>query len=110
MVTMGKQQPFILLYDPQVTNHLRAIETKYHPLIRANIEQKLQFEPAVETRNRKPLTRPSSLQGEWEIRFGPANRFRVFYAVDAERREVEILAVGVKQRGRLTIGGQEVTQ
>src|SRR5258708_2195762 len=36
------------------------------------------------------------------------NRFRVLYSVDVEHREVLILAVGVKDRNRLMIGGEEV--
>jgi len=44
---------------------------------------------------------------DWELRLGPENRFRVFYQVNAERREVRGLAVGVKYRNRLFIGGEE---
>jgi hypothetical protein len=54
------------------------------------------------------LKRPVELGADWEIRFGPDNRFRVFYAVEREHRKVLILAVGVKQRNRLVIGGEEV--
>ena len=36
------------------------------------------------------------------------NRFRVFYDIDPENREAEILAVGRKERNRLFIGGKEV--
>ena len=46
--------------------------------------------------------------GDWEIRFGPKNRFRVFYEVNQERDEVHILAIGVKIGNRLFIGGKEV--
>jgi mRNA-degrading endonuclease RelE of RelBE toxin-antitoxin system len=62
----------------------------------------------VETRNRKPLKRPTVLGGDWEIRFGPNNRFRVFYAVNRESSEVYILAIGEKRGNRLLVGGQEV--
>ena len=53
-------------------------------------------EPDVETRNRKPLKQPIAFGADWELRLGPDNRFRVFYQIDAERRQVRILAVGVK--------------
>jgi hypothetical protein len=43
------------------------------------------------------------------LRFGPNNRFRVFYQIDHEAREVRIVAVGVKDRNRLLVGGEEVT-
>jgi mRNA-degrading endonuclease RelE of RelBE toxin-antitoxin system len=42
---------------------------------------------------------------DWELRIG---RYRVFYDVDVANRVVRILAVGVKERNRLLIGGQEV--
>jgi mRNA-degrading endonuclease RelE of RelBE toxin-antitoxin system len=41
------------------------------------------------------------------MRCGPDNRFRVFYDVDSGQRVVNILAIGVKQGSRLTIGGEE---
>lgn len=61
-----------------------------------------------EARNRKPLLRPVSFEANWELRFGPDNRFRAFYSVDLDRREVQILAIGVKRKDRLTIGGEEI--
>lgn len=48
-----------------------------------------------------------SFGASWELRFGPSNRFRVFYHVDEDRRKVAILAIGVKQRDRLFIGDEE---
>ena len=105
---MTAQNRFNLIYAPQVKGHLRTIERKYHSLIRKEIESQLQFEPDVETRNRKPLKRPVQLGADWEIRFGPDNRFRVFYAVEAEHWNVHILAVGTKRGSRLVIGGEEV--
>jgi hypothetical protein len=62
----------------------------------------------VETRNRKPLRQPAAFSAEWEIRFGPGNRFRVLYDVDTEHAEVHILAVGREVRNRLFIGGEEI--
>src|SRR5947208_12079453 len=43
--------------------------------------------PEKATRNRKPLERPVALAAGWELRFGPGNRFRVFYRVDADQRQ-----------------------
>jgi hypothetical protein len=67
------------------------------------------FEPGVETKNRKPLRQPAVFGAQWEIRFGPDNRFRVLYDFDEERHVVEILAVGVKDCNRLIIGGEELS-
>ena len=72
------------------------------------MEDRLSHEPDVETHNRKPLVRPVSFDADWELRFGPKNRFRVFYTIDHNASEVHILAVGVKLRDRLTIDGKEV--
>jgi len=77
-------------------------------LIRMTIEEQLRFEPDKETRNRKPLQRPVAFEATWELRLGPENRFRVFYAVSHERHEVQILAIGTKQRNRLRIAREEI--
>ena len=81
---MARKQPFDLNYDPASKKHLRAIEAKYHSLIRAEIEEQLQFEPGKETRNRKPLRQPAPFEATWELRFG------------------------VKEGNRLLVGGEEV--
>jgi hypothetical protein len=65
------------------------------------------YTPDTETRNRKPLEDPAPYGATWELRCGPKNRYRVFYEVDLEVREVLILAVGVKERNRLLIAGEE---
>jgi hypothetical protein len=98
------------MYAPQVKDHLRAVERRHYSLIRQTIEEQLRWEPDVETRNRKPLKRaPAAGKVEWEIRFGPENRFRVFYDIDREQRCVRILAVGIKAGHELTIEGRAVT-
>ncbi len=99
-----------LIYARELKEHLKVIDRKHHSLIRKTIEEQLWFEPDVETRNRKPLRHGPVYDAEWEIRFGPNNRFRVFYEVDRERRTVSILAFGVKKGDRLWIGGQEVSR
>ena len=106
---MAKQLPFNLAYAPVVHDHLAAFEAKYDSLIRRKVEEQLKFEPNVETRNRKPVQPPNAFQAEWELRFGPNNRFRVFYQIDQEAHEVRIVAIGVKEGNRLLVGGEEVT-
>ena len=105
---MNSRRACELVYAPHVRAHLQAIERKYYGLIRLEIEARLQFEPTMETRNRKPLKREVAFEAVWEIRFGPKNRFRVFYEVNQEAGKVYILAIGVKERDRLCIGGVEV--
>ena len=104
---MARKQPFALVYAEEVKDHLRSIEAKYLPVIQTAIESQLHHEPDVETRNRKPLKRPIVFGADWELRLGPDNRLRIFYQVDTERREVRVLAIGVKDRNRLYFGGEE---
>jgi mRNA-degrading endonuclease RelE of RelBE toxin-antitoxin system len=108
MVTMVRRQPYALVYAPEVKRHLGAIERQHYSLIRETLEEQLSFEPDAETRNRKPLRQPAIFEAQWELRFGPDNRFRTFYEIDRENRVVYILAIGVKERDRLLIGGEEV--
>ncbi len=99
---------FKLIYAPQTKQHLRVIDRKHYSLIRKTIETQLQFEPEVETRNRKPLKPPVGFGADWEILFGPDNRYRVFYEIDHESRDVHILAIGIKRGHRLFIGQEEI--
>lgn len=105
---MAKREAYNLVYAPAVKGHLQAIDEKFHSLIRGKIEEQLLFEPGRQTRNRKPLRQPAAFGAAWEIRFGPGNRFRVLYDFDEDDRAVHILAVGVKERNRLLVGGEEV--
>jgi mRNA-degrading endonuclease RelE of RelBE toxin-antitoxin system len=105
---MVPKRSFDPVYAPQVRDHLRAIEPKYHSLIRRAIEEQLQFAPDVQTRNHKPLRRSVAFETEWEIRFGPNNHFRVFYEIDHQQCKVYILAIGVQEGNRLIIGGEEI--
>ena len=101
------KRAFDLIYDLRVKAHFEAIEPKYYSLIRSAIETRLRFEPDVETTNRKPLKRSAQLEADWEIRFGPGNRFRVFYEVDPLMHIVYILAIGEKRGAQLFVGGEE---
>lgn len=109
LVIMVRRQPYALVYAPVVKQHIRAVERHHHSSIRATLREQLRFEPGNETTNRKPLQQqPALFETQWELRFGPDNRFRCFYEIDHESRRVYILALGVKERNRLLIGGEEV--
>jgi mRNA-degrading endonuclease RelE of RelBE toxin-antitoxin system len=86
---------------------MRAIESQHHSLIRTKIEEQLKMSPATPTRNRKRLETPAPFDATWELPFGPDNRFRVLYEIDEVRKTVNILAIGIKDRNRLLIGGEE---
>jgi mRNA-degrading endonuclease RelE of RelBE toxin-antitoxin system len=104
---MPRRPKFALTFAPEALDHLDAIERKYHRLIERTVDEQLAYTPEKETRNRKPLEPPAPFQATWELRFGPENRFRVFYEVDHDERNVWILAIGVKEGNRLLIAGEE---
>ena len=104
---MPAKKRYELIYDTKVRGHLAKIDRKYHSLIQRHIEGCVAYNPESETRNRKPLSRPSVLGSAWELRFGPRNSFRVFYRTNPNEREVYVLAIGVKRGNRLFIGGKE---
>jgi hypothetical protein len=99
---------FTIVYAPITKQHLRSIEPKYFSLIRDTVNEQLSFEPTTETRNRKPLKRPVVFMATWEVRFGPQNRFRVYYDVDLDQHLVSNLAIGHKRGNRVVIGGEEI--
>jgi mRNA-degrading endonuclease RelE of RelBE toxin-antitoxin system len=106
---MPGRHRFTLVFAPETVEHLLAIDRKYHGLIRRMMDQQLHSTPEQITRNRKPLDEPGPYGATWELRFGPQNRFRVFYEVAVDVFEVHVLAIGVKERERLHIGGKEYT-
>ena len=62
--------------------------------------------------NSKPkrLETPAPFDATWELRLGSDNRFRrdrVLYEIDEAPKTVNILAIGIKDRNRLLIGGKE---
>ena len=97
-----------LIYDIEFVSQIKTIERKHHSFIRQTIEEQLTHTPDLQTRNRKPLDPPTVFGARWELRFGDHNEYRVFYSVYPESQRVHILAIGLKVRDRLLIGGKEV--
>jgi hypothetical protein len=108
MVIMTGKQKYALIYALITKVHLGAIDRKFYALVRTTIERFLQYDPDVESRNKKPLKRQVAFEAEWELRFGPDNRFRVFYDIDFNSLEIHILAIGEKRGNRLFVGGKEI--
>ena len=104
---MGGTRYEILLTRDAVA-HICSLDRKHHGLVFKVLRRKLSVEPFTEARNRKPLNVPAPFGAHWELRFGPQNRFRAFYALDGERGVVVVLAVGEKVRDRLRIAGKEI--
>lgn len=104
---MPRRLKFELIFAPETVEHMKAIESQDHSLIRTKIDEQLRMAPDTQTRNRKRLETPAPFDATWELRFGTDNRFRVLYEVDEVRKTVNILAIGIKDRNRLLIGGEE---
>lgn len=102
------RKPYEVTFNPEVARHIAFVESKYHSFIAATIAEQLAYEPEVPTRNRKPLGRPTTVGATWELRFGPDNRFRVFYRMGDDANEVRVVAIGIKRNNRLVIGGREI--
>ena len=107
ILAMPSPLRFQILLDKDVAAHFSQIERRDHGLILDEIEQQLTFEPAVPTRNRKPLRTPNRLNATWELRCGAGNHYRVFYDVDLVSRLVIVLAVGRKMGSTLVIGKEK---
>jgi hypothetical protein len=111
---------FIIEFNTSVKNDLIWIDKKHHHPIKVSIAEQLEYQPHIETRNRKPLD-PSILEADWELRCREQNRYRVLYRFwfnenhdhenDSPQDDmvgtVLITAIGEKKGDQLWIGGQE---
>jgi mRNA-degrading endonuclease RelE of RelBE toxin-antitoxin system len=91
-------------YSPATEQHLRVLNARQRSVVFDAVDEQLEHEPDFETRNRKPM-RPNPL-APWELRIG---ELRVYYEIEEDsERVVTIVAVGVKDRNRVLIGGKEI--
>ena len=104
ILAMPRRPAFEVIFDVLALDHMAAIESKYHSLIRRTLEEQLVSEPDTPTRNRKPLLRETAIGATWEVRCGPGNRFRIFYNVHRDRRVVVVLAIARRVRNQLVVG------
>lgn len=100
----GSSLAYQIEFAADVEAHLKALSARQRVAALEGIEKHLTHQPALETRNRKPM-RPNPLAA-WELRLG---ELRVYYRIVEEpHRVVQIAAVGVKKRSQVWIGGEEV--
>ncbi len=96
--------PYQVAFAEAVKAHLEALTAGQRATVLAAVETQLTNEPLTETRHRKPL-RPNPV-APWELRIG---KMRVFYDVsESPPQTVRVLAVGIKDRNILRIGGEEI--
>jgi len=83
---------------------MRWLTARQQKIVLDTVDRQLVNQPNVETRNRKPM-RPNPV-APWELRIG---NLRVYYEVnDHPESTVVVLAVGIKDRDRVRIGGETV--
>jgi mRNA-degrading endonuclease RelE of RelBE toxin-antitoxin system len=93
---------FSISFNKSALADLKYLKKSKQSFILNEVEEQLTEEPLKETRNRKPL-RENDL-ASWEVRIG---EIRVFYDVDEDSREVNIKAIGRKEKNTLYIRGKE---
>jgi mRNA-degrading endonuclease RelE of RelBE toxin-antitoxin system len=91
-------------YDPTAEDHLARLNARDECIVLDVVVRQLTHQPAVPTKNRKRMR--SNAVAPWELRIGT---LRVYYEViEKPEKVVTVRAVGIKERSRLTIGGEEV--
>ena len=91
-------------YSPDAEDHLQALTARQQAIVLDSVDRQLCHQPTTITKNRKPM-RPNPV-APWELRVGT---LRVYYDIEEEPETVVyIRAVGVKIRGRVYIGGEEI--
>jgi mRNA-degrading endonuclease RelE of RelBE toxin-antitoxin system len=95
---------YTIQYSPEAEDHLRRLTARQQRILLDTVDRQLINQPTVETRNRKPM-RPNPI-APWELRI---DELRVYYEVNDESPPtVTILAIGIKERNRVRIGGEGI--
>jgi mRNA-degrading endonuclease RelE of RelBE toxin-antitoxin system len=93
-------------FAEEVDAHLEVLTSGQKARVFDAIERQLAHEPALKTKNRKPMDPDRrTFVAPWELRIG---ELRVYYAVKSVPKRVIVVAIGVKVRERVLIAGKEV--
>jgi len=83
---------------------MRWLTMRQQRVVLDTVDRQLLHQPNKETRNRKPM-RPNPV-APWELRIGD---LRVYYEAKGEPEPtVTILAIGIKERDLVRIGGERI--
>jgi len=95
---------YVIEYSPEAENHMRWLTMRQQIIVLDTVDRQLLHQPNMETRNRKPM-RPNPV-APWELRIG---NLRVYYeAKDKPEPTVTILAIEIKERDLVRIGGERI--
>jgi mRNA-degrading endonuclease RelE of RelBE toxin-antitoxin system len=95
--------PYEIEFYSAAIRHLKDLPARQRTIVMSGIREQLTNEPLRETRNRK-LRRPNPI-APMELRLG---NLRAYY--DVSDSVVTVLAIGVKIRERVLIGGEDVEE
>ena len=96
--------PYRIEYSPDAEDHLRALTARQRKTVLDTVDEQLTHQPTVETKQRKPM-RPNPV-APWELRIG---NLRVYYDIEETQEAIVFIrAVGIKERNRLRMGGEEI--
>jgi mRNA-degrading endonuclease RelE of RelBE toxin-antitoxin system len=91
-------------YSPSAEDHLRWLTARQQKIVLDKVDEQLEYQPTVKTKNRKPM-RPNSL-ADWELRM---DDLRVYYDVEeVPEQVVYVQAVGIKERNEIRVGGKVI--
>jgi mRNA-degrading endonuclease RelE of RelBE toxin-antitoxin system len=94
--------PYRIQYSSEAVDHLRLLTARQRATVMGAVRKQLAYSPTEETRQRKPM-RPNPL-APWELRVG---NLRVYYSAQANPEPVvSVLAVGMKERNQVRVGGE----
>ena len=91
-------------YSPVTEEHFHSLTAREQTIVLDTVEKQLQYQPTVETKNKKPM-RPNPI-APWELRIG---NLRVYYDIDVKPESVVyIRAIGIKDRNNVRIGKEVI--
>jgi mRNA-degrading endonuclease RelE of RelBE toxin-antitoxin system len=91
-------------YSPEAVDHLAGLTARQSATVLDVVVRQLSHEPARATRNRKVLR--ANPVAPWELRIGA---LRVYYELREDPAPVVVVkGVGIKERDRVRIGGEEI--
>jgi mRNA interferase RelE/StbE len=100
----GERLRYQIEWDPETAEHLAWLTARDETIILSSVPLQLAHQPTVRARNRKPME--ANAVASWELRIG---NLRVYYEVNEEPEPtVTIRAVGLKDRDRVYIAGEEI--
>ncbi len=100
---MVRRRAYQIEYSPEAVDHMESLTARQSATVLDVVARTLTHEPTVPTRHRKVLR--ANAVAPWELRIGD---LRVYYEVKDDPERVVVKAIGVKERNRVVIGGEEV--